>query len=78
MEIKLGQKVRDKITTMEGTAIGRTVWLNGCVRISVQPQGLKDGLPLEPQWVDEPQLEVVEDTVAPEDKPTGGPRPDSV
>lgn len=77
MKIELGQKVRDTITGMEGIAVGRTVWLNGCIRISVQSQMLKDGVPLDQQWIDEPQLQVVEETAAPEPEPRHGPRPDA-
>jgi len=65
VEIKLGQKVRDTITSMEGIAVARTVWLNGCVRIAVQSQHLKDGVPVELQTFDEPQLEVVQGEIEP-------------
>jgi hypothetical protein len=74
MEIELGQKVKDTITGMEGIVISRTVWLNGCVRVGVQPQQLKDGIPVESQIFDEPQLVVVEDTSAPQADPRHGPR----
>lgn len=78
MEITLGQKVKDTITGMEGIAVCRTEWMNGCVRIGVQVQQLKDGVPVDVQYVDEPQLAVVEDTPAEEAKPAHGPRPDPV
>ncbi len=41
--INLGDKVKDTITDFEGTAVARCVYLNGCVRIEVQPKELKDG-----------------------------------
>ena len=66
-KIKLGQKVRDSITGMKGTAIARTEFLYGCVRIAVQPTELKDGAPVESVYIDEPQLEVVKNL-----KPTNG------
>jgi len=78
MAIELGQKVRDKITGLEGTAIARTEWLHGCVRIVIQPHGLKDGLPLEVQTVDEPQLEIIDEEAAPKAEPRHGPRPDAL
>lgn len=59
--IKLGTKVRDKVTGVTGIAIARTEWLNGCARIVVQPQEVKDGKPVESTCVDEPQIEVVDD-----------------
>ena len=73
--IKLGQRVRDKITGFEGVVVCRTEWLNGCTRLGVQATTLKDGKPLEAEHFDEEQVEVVEDTPEPTRKPTGGPRP---
>ena len=70
--VKLGEKVRDKITGLEGIAIGRHEWLHGCVRISIQPQEVKDGKPAEVVCLDEPQLDVIaEKTLVP--SPTTGP-----
>ena len=76
MKIKLGQKVRDTISGTEGTAIARTEWLYGCVRVAVQPEGSKDGCPFEAFNVDEPQLEVVKAEAAPKATPSHGPRDD--
>ncbi|KKM88422.1 hypothetical protein LCGC14_1258970 [marine sediment metagenome] len=75
-KIKLGQFVRDKITGNEGTAVARTEWMNGCVRINIQPLGSKDGCPFETFVVDEPQLEVVQAKAAPKAEPKHGPRDD--
>lgn len=58
-KIKLGQVVRDTLTDLEGTVVGRCEWLYGCVRVIIQPKGSKDGKPHETFWVDEPQVEVV-------------------
>lgn len=57
--VRIGDKVKDKVTGLQGIAIARTVWLNGCVRIVVQPQEFKDGKPVDTSAFDEPQLEVV-------------------
>lgn len=57
--IELGTKVRDRVSGVQGIAVARTEWLNGCTRVTVQPQELKDGQPVETTTVDEPQLEVV-------------------
>lgn len=74
--IKLGQKVRDKITGLEGITVVRSEFLFGCIRFGVQPQEVKEGKPAEWVYVDEPQLEVVKDTPAPKvEEPTYGPRP---
>ena len=75
-KIKLGQKVRDTITGLEGIAISRTEWLYGCVRVTVQAEGGKDGLPYDPFVVDEPQLEVVKKKAAPKSPARAGPRRD--
>jgi hypothetical protein len=75
--IKLGSKVRDKITGLTGIAVGRTEWLHGCARISVQPQELKDGKPCEISSYDEPQIEVLDDEhilTKGRSTATGGPR----
>lgn len=89
--VRIGDLVRDRITGVKGIAIARTVWINGCVRIVIQPQEHKDGKPVESTCLDEPQLEVVEEqamTPEPEYSPqperafqprrvTGGPRDDA-
>ena len=76
MKVKLGQKVRDTISGNEGTAVAITTWLNGCVRICIQPEGTKDGVPFESFVIDEPQLEVVNKKAAPKAEPRHGPRAD--
>lgn len=75
MAIKLGQQVRDKLTGLEGTAVARTEYLYGCVRIGVQPFEVKDGKPADWAVIDEPQLEVVKNTPAKKAEPRHGPRP---
>ena len=79
MGIKLGQKVRDTLTGLEGVAISRTEFLYGCVRVGVQPFEVKDGKPVDATWIDEPQLEVVRPAAAvkPPKSPPAGPRPDA-
>ena len=55
-KIKLGDKVKDTLTDLEGTVTARTEYLYGCVQIEVQPKELKDGKIVEAPWIDEPQL----------------------
>lgn len=58
--VNLGDKVRDRVTGLEGIAVARTQWLNGCVRIAIQPAKLdKDGKVQESTYVDEPQIEIL-------------------
>lgn len=76
-EIKLGDKVKDKVTGFKGIAIGVTTWLHGCKRIAVQPQELKDGKPIDALSFDEPQLEMIEsEKIKTGSRETGGPRPE--
>lgn len=56
--IKLGQTAHDKISGFEGIVTARTEWLNGCVRIHIEPTKLKDGQLQKAYWFDEPQLEI--------------------
>ena len=65
--IKLGQKVKDTITGLEGIVVAKTKWLHGCVRITIQPKVGEDGKVPDNYSFDEPQAEIIEDT--PEKKP---------
>lgn len=70
----LGEKARDPLSGFEGIVVARTEWLYGCVRLALQPRGLHEGKPIEAQWFDQAQVEVVEEkpiaTSLP--APTGG------
>jgi len=57
--IQLGDGVQCKVTGFIGVVTGITYWLNGCVRVGVQGQSTKDGVPTEVQWIDDVQLKVV-------------------
>ena len=62
--VKLGSKVRDKITGFEGIAVSRCVYLNGCVSIGIESPviGEKDGEPKRRDiWFDEQRVEVLEE-----------------
>ena len=77
MRIKLGQKVRDVVTGFTGIAEARTEWMNGCVRITVQPRAFKkDGALVVPdnKTFDEEQLAIVtaEPLALPRSRRTGG------
>lgn len=83
-EVRLGQEVRCRVTGFTGVAIARTMWLNGCARICVQPKVDKDGKHLEAYTIDEPQLEVLGETnfhgdaEKPLQERTGGPTPNPI
>jgi hypothetical protein len=74
--ISLGQYVRDTVTEFVGVVVCRAVWLNGCVRLSVQPKVGSDGKLPEMQWIDEPQCVVIGGKPEPEVSRAGGPRND--
>ena len=37
------------------------IWLNGCVRYGIQAQELKDGMPLDTKWIDEIQIQILDE-----------------
>lgn len=56
MGVKLGEKVKDKISGFRGTVISRTEYYNGCWRIGVRASKLgSDGKPVE-EFFDEQDL----------------------
>ena len=77
--IKLGSKVRDKVTGFTGIVVAITQWLHGCNRVAIQSQQLKDGKPIDPVVFDELQVEEVVEKAVPVDtrkSKTGGPQND--
>lgn len=75
--IQLGDKVKCKVTGFTGIAIGKTEWLNGCIRWTVQPHGTdKDGKIFASECFDDKQLAVIKNqSVDVTPKRTGGPMP---
>lgn len=71
--LKLGCIAKDKITGFQGVVVATTDWLNGCLRVTIQPQEMKDGKPIESHTFDAEQIEVVEPTEVTVRKPHGGP-----
>lgn len=77
--IPLGALVKDVVTGLTGVAVCRSEWLNGCIRVVMQPQELKEGKPADVYVVDQEQLKIVKErAVAITAQPTGGPMPDAV
>jgi len=68
-EIIPGSKVRDKITGFEGVVVAVGTWMEGCARVLVHPQTLKDGKPEEGQWFDLTRTEFIEKTLPYEEIP---------
>ncbi len=61
-KIKLGQKVKDKISGFEGIAIVRVTALNGCIQYAVKPMYLdKDGKIPQSESIDQQQLKIIDE-----------------
>lgn len=73
INIELGSRAKDIVTSFEGIAIAKCIYMNGCVRYEVQPQGLKDNKPIETLWIDESQLIVKGIIATKKSKEPGGP-----
>ncbi len=72
-KIELGDKVKDKLSELQGTVIGIHDYLNGCRRVSIHTAS-KD--PIE-RILDEPQLKLLSKTKNKvKKKSIGGTRPD--
>ena len=56
--MKLGDRVKDKITGFVGIAIARCDYLYGCISIEVMSEKLLNGKPVS-IWVDDTQLDVL-------------------
>jgi hypothetical protein len=56
-----GDLVKDVISGFKGIVIGRSTWINGCVRLTVRPQGVskETGKPFEADCFDEGDLVLV-------------------
>lgn len=77
--LNLGDLVKDTVTGFTGVIVAYTTWLNGCIRVTVQPRELKDGKAIESCGFDIEQMVLVEAGVIgekPVEKRTGGPMPD--
>lgn len=62
--IELGDRAKDRISGFSGIAIAITFWLNGCVRVTIQPEELpKDGKLGENYTFDVEQCEVTDKSV---------------
>jgi hypothetical protein len=76
MEIKLGSKVKDKVTGFKGTVTARIEYLNGCIQYCVMPKVAKDNKAVEGQYIDVEQLEIEGTGLKIKSKPGGGPQRD--
>ena len=76
--IKLGDKVKDKVTGFTGVATSKVEYLNGCVQFCITPKmKSKDNKMPEGTYIDQQQLEVVGKKVSVKRKRTGGSMPNT-
>jgi hypothetical protein len=77
--LKLGDKVKDTITGYSGIIVAEHRYLNGCLRMTLQPDKLgKEGMPVDGMIFDVEQLALVKASVHQPASPGGGPMPDPV
>lgn len=77
MTITLGDKAKDTISGFTGIVTGEYKYLNGCVRLQLEPDKLdKEGKRQESCVFDIEQLVLVKPRVHVVKSPSGGPRPD--
>ena len=69
----LGTEVEDIFTGFTGIIVCRCQWVHNCNTYGVKSRVLKDGVPQDNQFFDEPQLKVVKEKVVKEEQDTGGP-----
>ncbi len=72
-KFNLGDMVEDIVTGFSGIVVVRCQWLNNCNTYGVQPVELKDGVPRERIYFDEPQLRLLRSGVFESSRSTGGP-----
>lgn len=76
MEIKLGQKAKDKVTGFTGIIIGVVDYLYGCKQYGIVPQVKKNAEKVEGAvWFDEGRIEILGKGILPEEvkvKKSGG------
>lgn len=75
-KIKVGDVAKDTVTGFEGVVVCSTMWLNGCERITLQPQELRDGKPIDGHTFDVEQCVLVKARQHEAKRETGGPRPE--
>lgn len=80
IRIILGKEYQDAITEFTGIAVSRTVFINKCIRVCLQPKVDKDGKHVEDAWFDEEQLVATGKRTKFKEKEeeTGGPKSYSV
>ena len=72
-DLALGDKAIDRISGFQGVVVAITEWLNGCRRITIQPEALHEGKPVDSSTFDAEQVARVEAGPTLTASKTGGP-----
>lgn len=73
--VELGDRAKDQITGFTGIVVAITEWLNGCIRVTIQPAELHEGKPVESWTFDIEQIAKCDGVgFRPETTPSGGPK----
>jgi len=72
-KFNLGDEVMDRITGFRGIITCRSQWISNCNTYGVMSRDLKDGVPMERQYFDEPNLGLVKAKKIEPNQETGGP-----
>lgn len=77
-KVQLGDRVKHHITGFVGIAHCISFWLNGCARVTIQPEGLEKGKAKDTYTVDDIELVVVKKAAfkSADARDNGGPRPE--
>lgn len=80
-KIKMGDRVKDKVTGFTGIIVAKIEYLNGCEQYCVKPLIDKDGKMSEGEYIDVDQVEPageegIKYITPPRKIRTGGPQPD--
>jgi len=73
--VKLGQKVYDPVSDLQGIVVARSVYMNGCSRVYLAFKKDHNGKYQDGRWIDEPQVRIVKEkrAVKQGSRLTGGP-----
>lgn len=71
-EFELGDKLKDRVSEVEGICIGRIEYLNGCTQYAIKPKKTKDGKVMDAEWVDSQQVIKVGKNININQTKTGG------
>lgn len=62
---KLGDKVKEVVSGLEGIVTCESLSLSGCRQILIVPQEVKDGKPVDGSWYDDSRCTVLQTGVVP-------------